>query len=391
MTLATSRLEERAIEIVTGGNAAADGDRAIRDVYGYIGRFVAYPTTHSRVAHALWIAHTYKMQWWESTPRLAFLSPEPGSGKSRALEVTAPLVPKAVHSINCSPAYLFRKIAEEPDFPPTVLFDEIDTVFGPKAGDHEELRGIMNAGHRKGATAGRCVIRGKEIITEDLPAYCALAVAGLGDLPDTILTRSVIVRMRRRSPAETVEPFRSRIHTAEAEPIRQRLEAWANTVEIKGWPELPAGVEDRNADVWEALIAIADAAGGDWPRLAREAAVALVSESKNTTPSLGVKLLSDLRDVFKGYDYLSTESILKALQEIEEAPWSDLKGKPIDPRRLARMLKPYGVEPTTVREAGKVPHKGYRREDLHDPWTRYLPSPPMAKVTSVTGDTEVVV
>ena len=64
------------------------------------------------------------------------------------------------------------------------------------------------------------------------------------------------------------------------------------------WPEMPLGVADRDADVWEAPLAIADAAGGDWPARARAAAVALVAESKASSPSLGIRLLADIRTVF---------------------------------------------------------------------------------------------
>ena len=108
-------------------------------------------------------------------------------------------MPRPVEAVNTTPAYLFRKVSD-PDGPPTILFDEIDTVFGPKAKDNEEIRGMLNAGHRRGAVAGRCVVKGKMVETEELPAYCAVALAGLGDLPDTILTRSVVIRMRRRAP-----------------------------------------------------------------------------------------------------------------------------------------------------------------------------------------------
>ena len=150
------------------------------------------------------------MDCWESTPRIAFLSPEPQSGKTRALEVTEPLVPRPVHAVNTTPAYLFRKVSD-PAGLPTILYDEIDTVFGPKAKDNEEIRGMLNAGHRKGAVAGRCVTKGNKIVTEELPAYCAVAIAGLDDLPDTIMTRSVVVRMKPRARAEKVKPWRLRI------------------------------------------------------------------------------------------------------------------------------------------------------------------------------------
>lgn len=177
------------------------------DVDGFVGRFIVHPSEHERRAHVLWIAHAWLMDCWESTPRIAFLSPEPGSGKSRALEVTEPLVPRPVHTVNTTSAYLFRKVAD-PTGRPTILFDEIDTVFGPKAKEHEEIRGLINAGHRQGAQAGRCVVRGKEVFTEELEAYCAVALAGLDDLPDTIMTRSIVVRMRRRADDERVESWR---------------------------------------------------------------------------------------------------------------------------------------------------------------------------------------
>jgi hypothetical protein len=145
----------------------------------FLGRFVCYPSEHAHVAHVLWVAHTHCMDAWESTPRIAFLSPEPASGKTRALEIGILLVPNPVEAINVTPAYLFRKVGGE-DGPPTILFDEIDTVFGPKAKENEEIRGLLNAGHRRGAVAGRCVVKGKTFETEEIPAYCAVALAGLG-------------------------------------------------------------------------------------------------------------------------------------------------------------------------------------------------------------------
>lgn len=106
------------------------------DLKTYLSTFVVYPSSAALTAHVLWILHTWFMDSWESTPRIAFLSPEPASGKSRALEVTEPVVPRAVHAVNASPAYLFRKVSD-PDGAPTILFDEIDTIFGPKAKDNE--------------------------------------------------------------------------------------------------------------------------------------------------------------------------------------------------------------------------------------------------------------
>jgi hypothetical protein len=365
-----------------------DGAAMLSDVEAFLRRFVAHPSDAALVAHVLWIAHTHVMGAWESTPRIAFLSPEPGSGKTRALEITELLVPRPVVAVNVTPAYLFRKVADEAG-KPTVLFDEIDTVFGPKARDNEEIRGLLNAGHRRGAVAGRCVMRGKTVETEELPAYCAVAIAGLGDLPDTILTRSVVIRMRRRAPGEHVEPFRRRLFENEGVVLRERLAAWAHVAEdvlSTAWPEMPEGVNDRDADVWEPLLAIADAAGGHWPERARVSGVSLVSLSKESTPSLGIRLLQDLHAVFDSGDVLSTKTILDLLLSVTESPWGDLKGKPLNDSGLAHRLREYGVKSRQVRIGGWT-GKGYVRADLTDAWERYLPPPPHRAETDETPET----
>jgi hypothetical protein len=358
------------------------------DVYDFLGRFIAYPSEHAHRAHTLWIAHAHVMDAWDSTPRIAFLSPEPGSGKTRALEVSELLVPRPIEAVNATPAYLFRKVSD-PDGPPTILYDEIDTLFGPKAKDNEEVRGMLNAGHRRGAMAGRCVVRGKIVETEELPAYCAVALAGLGNLPDTLMTRAVVIRMKRRAPGERIEPFRRRVHLDAGHAIRDELALWATSATASGigekWPEMPAGIADRDADVWECLLMIADAAGDDWPAKTRVAAVALVADSKDGGgASLGIRLLADIRQVWDGTDAMHTETLLELLKGLDEAPWGELKGKPLEPRRLSRFLGEYGIKPADVRadvDGVEKVRKGYKRYDLHDAWQRYLPPDPRSRCT----------
>lgn len=372
-----------------------DGAEVLDAVESYLARFVVYPSVHERIAHVLWIIHTWLMEHWDSTPRIAFLSPEPGSGKSRALEVTEPLVPRPVHAVNTTPAYLFRKVSDEAG-PPTILYDEIDTVFGPKAKDNEDIRGMLNAGHRKGATAGRCVVRGKIVETEELPAYCAVALAGLDDLPDTIMSRSIVVRMRRRAPNESVEPWRLRINGPDAARLSGRIAAWAASVADKlvggdFWPDMPEGIADRDADVWEALLAVADLAGGRWPADARTAAVTAVTAKRQARLSLGVQLLADIRTVFDGIntDTTTSEHLLIALGDIEESPWRSIrKGEPLDARSLALRLGKYGIGSKPQR-SGDAVFKGYNRAQFEDAWDRYCPppAPPGLSVTTVTPAT----
>jgi hypothetical protein len=369
---------------------AESGAKVLDDVCSFLGRFVAYPSEHAQIAHTLWIAHTHLMVAWDSTPRIAFLSAEPESGKTRALEVTELLVPRPVEAVNVSPAYLFRKVASE-DGLPTILYDEVDTVFGPRAKENEEIRGLLNAGHRRGAVAGRCVVRGKIVETEELPAFCAVALAGIGDLPETVLTRSVIIRMRRRAPTQNVEPWRRRVQLHIGEELHSRLAAWAATVleeATNNWADMPEGVSDRAADVWEALLGVADAAGGDWPKRARVTAVTLVTASKGDRDSLGIRLLGDLKTIFGNEDQKPTEVILGRLHALPESCWNDFKGKPLTDRGLADLLRGYEIKSKTLRIDSFGTAKGYARRDFVDAWSRYLPPSPDGSVTRVTSVTE---
>jgi hypothetical protein len=378
---------DRASDIELDAIAQRDpGERLLAEVYDLLGRFISYPSEHAHVAHALWILHTHLMDRWDSTPRIAFLSPEPGSGKSRALEITEMLVPNPVLAVNVSPAYLFRKIGaqNEDEGTATVLFDEIDTLFGPKAKENEEIRGVINAGHRRGAVAGRCVVKGKQIETEELPAYAALALAGLGWLPDTIESRSVIIRMQRKKPGEDVEPFRHRLHAAKGRDIRDRIVTWAKSAPSQiDWPQMPDGIEGRDADVWESLLAVADLVGGEWPERARKTAVTLVTVSREREPSLGVRLLADIKTVFGDESELPTATLLDGLRTLDEAPWADLKGKPLDDRSLAYRLKQYNIK-SCRKWFGNKQARGYERSAFTDVWARYLPQHPASSVTSVT-------
>lgn len=237
------------------------------------------------------------------------------------------------------------------------------------------------------ATIPRCV--GQSYDVRHFPVYAAVALAGLGDLPDTLMSRSVIIRMRRRAPGEHVEPFRHRKHAEEGDDLREALAEWATIVGGsigEAWPTMPEGVTDRPADCWEPLLAVADAAGGHWPRTARAACTELVQVAVSREASLGVRLLADLRSIFvpadengqpgEPHDLLSTEAVLTALHGLAEAPWGDLRGKPLGDRGLAAMLRRYGISSTKVR-VGDKSLRGYRREHLWDAWQRYLPSTPV--------------
>ncbi|MFG2948846.1 DUF3631 domain-containing protein [Streptomyces adustus] len=377
---------------------AIDGAALLDDIEAFHRRFNVFPTESAFVAVTLWNAHTHMLDCFDSTPRLAFLSPEPASGKTRALEIVETLVPQPMVAVNASASALFRAVSGL-EARPTILFDEIDTVFGPKAGENEQLRGFLNAGYRRIGVMYRCVGDGSNQQVQEFPSFCAVAVAGLGSLPDTILTRSVIIRMRRRARNEHVEPYRQRIHEAEGNALRKQLAAWADSIRERvdgAFPQMPDEVTDRPADVWEPLLAVAEAAGGDWPKRARAACVELVTLAKaDDKGSVGIRLLIDLRDhVLNGIDRLPTVAVLDRLCSLDEAPWADMSGRPLDARSLAKLLGEYMTDDNTPIKARNIKTgggvlKGYYAADLHDAWARYCPPPPESATSATSATSQV--
>ena len=352
--------------------AAESGAGILVELERFLGRFVAYPSEHARIAHVLWVAHCHRMDAWHTTPRLAFMSAEKEFGKTRALEATELLVPGAILSISISPAALVRRVAKGGV---TILYDEVDALFGSAAREEANLdvRSVLNGGYRRGSKVHRCIIVGKRIDVEALDAFAPVALAGLRDLPDTLASRAIIVRMRRRAPDEHVEPWRERLVRPQAEVIYRRLAGWCEGIDLTHVePEMPPGVIDRAAECWEPLFAIADAAGGSWPRRARQAAVGLITGARDDLVSPGVELLAHIQDAFGAEQALPTEQLLQRLHERPESPWRDIRGKPLDDRGLARRLKPFGIRSKVIRHADRTP-RGYQAEQFLEAWRRYVP------------------
>jgi hypothetical protein len=361
-----------------------DGAAILDRLAAWIGPHLALPSEHCLPAIVLWAAHTHAADAFYVTPRLVLSSPEPGSGKTRVLELLNLVCRKPELVLSPTTAAIFRMLA---DGPITLLFDEIDAVFNPKSGgNNEDLRGLLNSGYKRGATIPRCVGDAAKMAVQRFVVYAPTALAGLaGHMPATIVTRAVVIHMRKRPTHLKVRPFRERDAETESRPIREEVARWIETLRPSigdARPVMPEGVEDRPAEVWEALLAIADAAGGHWPATARAACEHFVLHSGGQAQSLGVRLLRDLRTVFAGADRMATADILTELMALPESPWSDLGGKPLDAVRLAKALKPYEISATVFRTPdGSV--RGYTTyavgtrdtisAGLDDAWSRYLP------------------
>jgi hypothetical protein len=270
---------------------------------------------------------------------------------------------------------IFRSLEATPEG--TLLLDELDAVFRDHSDKYEEVRAVINAGHRRGATVRRSVPGPKNTwVVKQFPVFGPKALAGIGKLPDTVTDRSIPILMLKRKRTEPVEKFRERIVRKQAEPVVAALEEALLAQPPALLADIPAELPDRAADAWEPLLAIADSAGGGWPARARLAAVVLHA-GRDQDDSLGLRLLSDTRLVFgaHGVERIFTADLIAALQKDEEGPWSSERF-PFTPHRLAHLLRPFRIESKQLR-IGQVSLKGYEREMFLDSWDRYLPPSPL--------------
>jgi len=356
---------------------AADLAVLLDDVRAIIRHYVIVDSAQAD-ALALWVAHTHALAAAEATPYLAVNSAEKRSGKTRLLETLSLLVARPWLTGRVTAAVLIRKLAAPP---PTLLLDESDAAFKAEKEYAATLQAILNSGYRRGGCASLCVKAGGDFDLKDFPVFGPKAIAGIGSLPDTIADRAITIALKRRAPNETIARFRWRDAQDEAKPTREGLACWASAnIEAlaEARPDIPSELDDRAADVWEPLFAIADVAGGEWPQRARTAALALSVGDGREDDSLGVRLLADIRAIFghRG-NKISTAALIAALVGMEEAPWGDLpygpgRGKALEARTLARRLRPYEVKSHNVRFEDGSQAKGYEAADFDDAWTRYV-------------------
>ena len=346
--------------------ATADLLQALQDTYC---KHVVLPE-HGAEAMALWCLHAWAVDASYVSPFLMFTSPEMRCGKSTALSLLYRTGPRTTLASNISSASVFRYINA---CHPVLLIDEADTF----ARDDEALRGILNSGHtRDTAFVIRC--EGDDNTPKEFSTWAPKAIAAIGNLAATLRDRSIILPMRRKKPGERVIKLRAQGSDAFV-TLRRKAARWIgdNLKALKGAkPEIPEALSDRSQDNWEPLLAIADLAGGDWPQLARTAALSLSSSAEAEDDTIKVQLLGDIEAVFTNLnncERLFSKRLIAELVADEVKPWATYhKGKPITERQLARLLSDFKIKPGTMRiEDDRA--KGYQRADFEDAFERYLP------------------
>jgi uncharacterized protein DUF3631 len=262
--------------------AMLDGSEELGYARKYLGYFALWPSEAALDAAVLWAAHAHAKDAagtlvFQASPRLLFQSAEPGSGKSYAMRLLARLCPAPAVFTEPSEAAVAHAIGKEHA---TLFLDECDVLFG-RGERKAAIRAVVNDGYSPDGTWAR--VRGGKV--DRIPTFGALALAGLDSLETgtdghmaALLTRCIRIRMRR-GPEGYRPPRHDREAQFVAHAIGERLGTW--TAQVLGAlagdvPDVPDGVGNRQAELWEPLIAVADAAGGRWPGAARIACEELV-------------------------------------------------------------------------------------------------------------------
>jgi putative DNA primase/helicase len=360
-----------------------DGAALLNELRAAFQRYLILPERGAAVM-ALWTLHAWTIDAAFVSPLLTFTSPEMRCGKSTALGLLSRCAPRTAMASNITPSAIFRYVEAHQ---PTLLIDEGDTFLGGS----EEMRGILNSGHTRDTAV---VIRlvGDDYEAKEFSTWGPKVIAAIGKIAATLRDRSIIVSMQRKRRGEKVAKLRARNDRSEFLPLRRKACRWAadNIETLKtAQPEIPESLNDRAADNWEPLLAIADLVGGDWPELAREAAERLSDASEADTPTIRLQLLAEIQKLFTKLktDDISSKALLAALHSDDEGPWIAFGkgGKPITPKQVSDLLSNFDIGPRPIRDGEKV-YKGYLLKQFADAFTRYLSDTPSPAVTRLQSN-----
>jgi Protein of unknown function (DUF3631) len=349
-------------------------------------RYLVFDTVYQAWVVALWVAHCYFIDAFDVSPRLLVTAPTIRAAKSRLLDTIKRTTPRAKRFGSSTGASLFRLIDQLKS--PTLLIDEADRVFRNVGGGDpgaELLAQIIDQGHERGNPALRTERDGDgNWVVSEFETFTPTAIAGVdrgANWPDSVLDRAIVIRMRRRKKTEKVERLRRRgVFAQRGEELGRRWAGFAQShpelvASLSGsYPDMPSELNDRACDSWEPLVAIADAAGGEWPKRVRDAARHLAG-ADDADDDLGTRLLADLKRVWSERDVATGLELVELLKDDDDdGLWRNYgkQGKGLTANSMARVLRPFGIRPDQHWVEGhKV--RGYARADFAKAWAAYVP------------------
>lgn len=360
---------EQEIYITRWERNPVSGVWAVRLFEAFFNEFLILPNGMAFVL-ALWAIATHTFDTFDCFPYLGVTSPTKRCGKTRVAEILELLCARALMSVNVSEAALFRSIEAEQ---PTVIIDEAESLRNKNSERAQYLLSLLQSGFRKGAVVIRC--DGKNHDVRKFPVYCPKAVLAIGNLPDTLRDRSILVSMRRRLKGEHVDRFRRRAAAERALGIRILMNGWlrahAEKIAEAYRKQKLDFLQDREADIWEPIFATASVAVPERLKELEQISLQLSSEKNklDVDNSRGIRLLADVREVFEKSrrKKLETEQLILKLGDLPENPWGELNAT-----RLARLLRPFGIAPRQmwIDEGNR---RGYDSADFEQAFAAYLP------------------
>ncbi len=347
------------------------GDELIKELVKQINRYCVLPQSGD-IALALWIMHAHAHDAAQTSPLLALVSPVPGCGKTTALMFIEKLTPRAIRVDNLTTAVVYRLIE---DFKSTLLIDEADAFLKGK----EELRGVLDSGHRRGGMVLRLV--GDDHTPQPFSTWAPKAIGLIGRLPPTLADRSITIPMQRLLSGQNVK--RLRVDQNPFDELRRKIACWVlkNMEELsQAKPRMPKElVNARARDNWRPLFAIAEHLGVEWKRQAHKAALNLSKSAASETAE--IMLLTDIHRWFardQNRDYFVTTDMCDMLAKRTDRPWGEYsRGKPITPHAVGQLLGKFNIK------SGRVSHpttnlkvRGYKKIEFEETFERYIPSRP---------------
>jgi putative DNA primase/helicase len=202
-------------------------------------------------------------------------------GKTTFLETVQHFMRRPLQAASVSAAALYRVIEK---YRPAMMVDEFDRLIKTVP----ELIGILNSAHTRSGQVIRAVevqangIRSFE--PQAFSTYTPIFLAGIGAAPPTIADRSIRVRLQRQPRGRRQRRVGHRNLRGLRDQLTPHLMAHADAIGLaaaKGVPDsaIPPTLNDRDADNWRPLLAVATLAGGTWPGRAYRAAAVLCEDS----------------------------------------------------------------------------------------------------------------
>ena len=351
-----------------------DGATLLDDLVTLLERYASLPNGGA-VAGALWALYTWVFRAFAVAPNLMITAPERGSGKTQLTGLISWIVPRPFPVSDTTAAAIFRIIEHEA---PTLLFDEAQGILKRSNPDDPTKQILLGSFSKRFANVPRTNRDTGEVRMFSTFAPKALNGLRLAPIDKAFTSRCIVVPMTRATRAypelrDDLDPV--------GEDVRRRCARWRDDhlSELREADPDMRGRIGRIAQVWRPLLAIADAARGEWPEKARAAAdtLAAVAGTFDSKETLGTMLLADVRAVFEAKgnpERIKSDDLDEALRALPERPWESMPktGKPITREARGRMLRDYGVNTKTLRFDDGRDAKGYLRAAFEGAWSSWL-------------------